>query len=83
MVLIHIQQPGQQYLTKLTYLAFFMAIIFATIIFTRSSAQTHISRLSIYDKLAPKNVLSGLFTTRRNKKLEAALLTSLLWQTDK
>jgi len=83
MVLIHSQQTGCQYLTKLTNLAFFTAIIFATIIFTRISAQTRISRLSIYDKLAPKNFLSGLFTTRQNKKLEAALLASLLGQTDK
>jgi hypothetical protein len=83
MVLIHSQQPGRQYLTKLTYLALFTAIIFTTIIFTRATAQTRISRLSINDKLVPKDFLSGLFTTRRDKKLEVSLLASLLGQTDK
>jgi hypothetical protein len=34
-------------------------------------------------KLATRNFLSGLFTTKQNKKLEAALLASLLGQTNK
>ena len=82
---IHPQQPRQGYLVRLTYLALFTAIIFTftTVIFAKAAAQKLLNRHSIYDKLATKNFLSGLFTTKRNQKLEAAFLASLLGQTDK
>ena len=81
MVPIHSQQLAQRLFTKLAYSALFATLIYATVFFTRAAAQISNNKLSIYDKLVPKDFLSGLFTSKRNKKLEAALLASLLGQT--
>jgi hypothetical protein len=62
-------------------LAFLATLICATVFFARAASQIGNNKLSIYDKLAPKDLLSGLFTSKQNKKLEAALLASLLGQT--
>jgi hypothetical protein len=80
MVSIHSQQPRQGYLTKLTCWALFTL---TTGIFARATAQKLLNKQSIYSKLATKDFLSGLLTTKTNKKLEAALLASLLGQTNK
>jgi hypothetical protein len=78
MVPVHSKQPRRGYLAKLTYWALIATIIFTTNIFARATAHKLLD-----SRLATKNFLSGLFTTKQNKKLEAALLASLLGQTDK
>ncbi len=80
MVPIHSQQPWRGYFTRLTYWALFAAIIFTltTVLFARAAAQNLLNRHSIYSMLATRDLLSGLFTTKKNKKLEAALLASLV-----
>jgi hypothetical protein len=83
MVHIYSQQLAQRLLTKLAYSALLAALLCATVFFARAASQINNDELSIYDKRAPKDFLTGLFTTKQNKKLEAALLASLLSQTSK
>jgi hypothetical protein len=83
MVPIYSQQLRQQLFKKLAYSALLATLICATVFFDRAASQIHHNRIFIYDKLVPKDFLSDFFTTKRNKKLEAAVLASLLSQTNK
>jgi hypothetical protein len=70
MASVHSQQLAKQLFTRLTYSA-----LLATLLFKSRNTKT-----TLYDKLVPTDFLIGLFTTRRNKKVEAAVLASLLGQ---
>jgi hypothetical protein len=83
MVPIYSQQLREQLFTKLAYSALLATLICATVFFAKAVLHLPLHRFSIYDKLVPKDFFRGLFTTNRNKKLEAAVLASLLSQTNK
>jgi hypothetical protein len=80
MVSIHSQQLAQQLFTKLSYSALLVTLICTTVFLTRAVSQSWSSKISLYEKLVPENFFYHLFTTERNKKVEAAILASLLGQ---
>jgi hypothetical protein len=81
MVSIHSQQLAKQLFTRLAYSALLVTLICSTVIIvSRAVSRSRNTKLPVYDKLVSGDFISGLFATRRNKKVEAAILASLLGQ---
>jgi hypothetical protein len=70
----------KQLFTRLAYSALLATLLCATVFLSRAVSQSRSTKLPLYDKLVSTDFLSGLFTTKRNKKVEAAILASLLGQ---
>jgi hypothetical protein len=74
---IHSQQLARQLFTRLACSALLATLLCATVFLSRAVYQNW---TTVYDKLLPTDFLSRLFTTGRNKKVEAAVLASILGQ---
>ena len=74
------QQLARKLFPKLACSALLAILICATVLL---SGVIYQGRTTFYDQLVPTNVLNRLFTTGRNKRVEAAVLASLLGQSSK
>jgi hypothetical protein len=74
---VHSQQLARQLFTRLACSALLATLLCATVFLSRAVYQIW---TTVYDKLIPTDFLSRLFTTGRNKKVEAAVLASILGQ---
>ncbi len=67
MVPIYSQQLAQRLFMKLVYMGLLTTLLCTTVFFARGASQISNNKLSVYDKLAPKDFLSGLFTTKETR----------------
>jgi hypothetical protein len=80
MATIRSQELARKLFPKLACSALLAILICATVLL---SGVIYQGRTTFYDQLVPTNFLNRLFTTGRNKRVEAAVLASLLSQSSK
>jgi hypothetical protein len=73
MVSIHSQQHS----------ALLTTLLCATVFLSRAVSQSQNTKLPLHDKLGSRDFLSGPFSTKRNQRVEAAILASLLGQNNR
>jgi hypothetical protein len=77
MATVHSQQLARQLFPKLACSALLAIFLCATVLLSEA---VHQNWTTLYNKLVHPDFLSRLFTTRRSKRVEAAVLASLLGQ---